>query len=257
MTFGLDNQTFIVTGASSGLGRAVALQLASQGARILAVARRKDLLEELHLEYPDNVEILPGDVLDDRLLDEIIRYAESQAVHGVFVNAGGPPAKSIEETAILDWDQAYRLIIRWKIYLVKGLLPHFARRHYGRILFSESSSVRQPVENLVLSNSLRMAIAGFSKTIVQEYSGNGLTSNLIAPGHHDTDAVKRLFQKKSQQTGTSFEQARQESIGKIPVGRMGTAIDFASLAAWLLSPASGFVTGQVFTLDGGVVKASI
>jgi 3-oxoacyl-[acyl-carrier protein] reductase len=132
-----------------------------------------------------------------------------------------------------------------------------ASQGYGRILFSESASVKQPVENLVLSNSLRLVIAGFSKTVSQEYAGFGITSNLIAPGYHDTEAVKRLFIKKSEQENIPVEEAKKQSINTIPARKMGDPADFASLAAWLLSPLSGFVTGQVISLDGGNVKSTL
>ena len=178
-------------------------------------------------------------------------------LHGVFINAGGPPAMSFEEAPLDEWDKAYSLLLRWKADLVRRLLPLFRKNGYGRILFSESSTVKQPIENLVLSNALRMAVAGMAKSIALEVARDGITVNLIGPGYHETSAIDRLFRKKSELTGISEAEARQEAIDQIPVGRIGDPHDFASLAVWLMSPLSGFVTGQIYTLDGGATRFSL
>jgi len=257
MNLGVESQIFLVTGASSGLGRAVAEQLANENARLLLVARREELLRELMEKYPGRITAIAGDVRDVPVQAKIIEACQQDGLHGVFVNAGGPPAKRIAETDMGDWDEAYQLLVRWKIRLIRELLPIMERQGYGRILFSESSSVKQPVDNLVLSNSFRMAIAGFSKTLCREYATTGITSNVIAPGYHDTQALKRLFEKKSDQENISFDEAKNRSLEQIPVRKMGSPSDFASLAAWLLSPLSGFVTGQVFSLDGGNLRSTL
>lgn len=257
MDLGIKNQLFIVTGATSGLGRAVLEKLTSEGAEVIAVARRKELLEEIQHENRGVTAILAADVTEQGVTEKLISMMEDRELNGVFVNAGGPPAMTIDETEISDWDRGYRLLIRWKIDLVLRLLPKFSEKGYGRILFSESSSIKQPVENLVLSNSLRMTIAGFSKSLAQEYAASGITSNLIAPGYHNTKAVERLYIKKSEKEGISIEEARKKVEERIPMGRAGDPRDFASLACWLLSPLSQFVTGQIYALEGGAVKGTL
>jgi 3-oxoacyl-[acyl-carrier protein] reductase len=135
------------------------------------------------------------------------------------------------------------------------LLPLLQQQQYGRMLYIESSSVKQPLENLVLSNSLRLAVVGFVKTLSQEIAASGVTLNIMAPGSHDTPAIQRVYNKKAEQAGISPAAAREKGIQQIPVGRLGKADDFASLAAWLLSPAAGYITGQTITVDGGTVKS--
>ncbi len=251
MNLKTEGNSFLVTGASSGLGRAVAERLAEEGGFVLAIARREEALKDLSSRFDDRIKYLSGDLRETDFINKILEEYEKSPLHGVFVNAGGPPAGLIKETGLSEWDEGYRLLLRWKVALVQGLLPILEKQKYGRILFSESRSVNQPIENLVLSNSLRMAVVGFSKTISLEYASKGITANVIAPGYHDTDALIRLFDKKSLQNDISFDEAKNATISKIPVGKMGNPADFATLAAWLMSPHSEFVTGQVYTLDGG------
>lgn len=257
MDLGISGQSFLVTGASSGLGRAVASRLLEEGANVIVTARRQSSLEELVLSFPGKVHLISGDIRDTGVITAIVTKAISENIEGVFINAGGPPAKTIAETTLQDWDEAYNLLLRWKVNLTRQLLPHFRQKNYGRIVFSESVSVKQPVDNLVLSNSLRMAVVGFAKTLSHEYGRFGITANTMGPGFHETAALERLFRKKSEQMGITFEQARDLSVSQVPVGKTGSPEDFASLAAWLLSPWSKFVSGQVFFLEGGTLKASL
>lgn len=257
MDLDIGEKWMIVTGASSGLGNAVAKTLAEEGARVLAVARRMHLLEELQKKYPDNIIPLQGDISSEDTIEEVVGFMNNKYLSGLFVNAGGPPAMPVREASMNDWDTAYELVFRWKVSLTSKLLPKFQEQKYGRILFSESSTVKQPLENLVLSNSMRLAVAGFAKTVSEEYAAEGITCNIIGPGFHQTDAIDRIFKKKSEVENIPVDQAKSEIMEKIKVGRIGDPNDFASLAAWLLSPKSNFVTGQVYCLDGGAIKSTL
>lgn len=254
MDLEIKNQRFIICGASSGFGRAIAELLLENGAKVIAVARREKGLTELKNGYPEQVVMVKGDLTDEETHHNLESSIGNEQLHGIVVNAGGPPALSPLETAIYDWDEAYQNVMRWKIELVLRMISYFSSDKYGRILFLESQSVKQPIPSLVLSNSFRAAMVGFAKSLSQEVSKEGVTVNVLAPGSHNTPAIKRVIKKKSEETDKSMEEVREEMEESIPVGRMGEAEELASLAAWILSPHAGYVTGQTFSHAGGNIK---
>lgn len=254
MNLGLDNRFFIVCGAGSGFGRAVAEALLMEGAHVLAVARTESVLLDFQSKWTEKLEVLAGDITQSEIQQKVFDAIQDRYLSGVLVNAGGPPAKNLDELMASDWDEAYRQLVRWKIQFVQGILPIFHRQSYGRLLFIESISVKQPVENLILSNTFRPAIVGFMKTLSQDFASQNITMNILAPGYHDTAAMQRLFKKKAEMDKGTEEAARKVFEDSIPVKRLGKADEMASLAAWLLSEKSGFVTGQTISHDGGGVR---
>lgn len=257
MNLQMYNQLFIIGGATSGFGKAIAEALLAEGARIIAVARGEEKLKALQAAAPAQVEILAGDLSDSDVIKQLVALLGDRQLHGLVVNAGGPPAKTVLETTLEDWDNAYRSLLRWKVALTQALIPRMMAQQYGRVVYIESSSVKQPLENLVLSSSLRVAVVGMVKTLSQEIAKSGVTLNILGPGSHDTPAINRIYQKKSEQTGLPVDEVREKAIAQIPVGALGLPADFASLALWLLSPHSRYVTGQTITLDGGSIKSML
>jgi 3-oxoacyl-[acyl-carrier protein] reductase len=254
MDLEIQDQRFIVCGASSGLGRAIAELLLQEGASVIAVARRESKLNELSDDWPDQVTTVAGDLTDEDTHNEIEGAIGNEQLHGVVVNAGGPPALSPLETAIFDWDQAYENVMRWKIELVLRLVSYFTPKNYGRILFVESQSVKQPIPDLVLSNAFRAGVVGFAKSLAQEIASKGVTVNVLAPGSHDTPAIKRVIKKAAKGTDKSMAEVREEMEAAIPVGRFGKGEELASLAGWILSPHASYVTGQTISHDGGNIQ---
>lgn len=254
MNLALNDRFFVVTGAGSGFGRAVAESLLQEGARVLAVARTEDVLLNFQTQWPNSLEILAGDITQSDTQQKIFNLIQGRHLAGVLVNAGGPPAKNFDELIESDWDEAYRLLVRWKIQFVQGILPIFRNQAYGRLLFIESISVKQPVENLILSNTFRPAIVGFVKTLSQDFASQNITMNILAPGYHDTAAMQRLFKKKAEMEKTTEEASRKVFEESIPVKRLGNAEELSSLAVWLLSDKSAFVTGQTISHDGGTIR---
>lgn len=254
MNLNILNQYFLVMGVTSGFGKAVAIQLMEEGANVIGVARRKEILSELKYKYDSRFDYLIADILDDNVVEKIMDKIGVTELSGVFINAGGPPAKSFLETEISDWDEAYKKLLRWKVQLTKSLVPHFVNQKYGRILFLESSSVKQPIENLVLSTSLRMSIVGMAKTLSQELADKGITVNVLAPGSHNTNAIERLIQKMSKASEITYDEAKSIFEKNTKVGFMGDPDDLASLAVWLLSPISKYITGQTISVSGGSIS---
>ena len=256
MDLKIKDQWFLVGGATSGFGKAIAERLLIEDANVFAIARREEELKILEKKNPGKIKYLAADLSQPETLNKINNILEINKFSGILVNAGGPPAMTFLETKTDDWDAAYRLLLRWKVEIIKLFLPEFIKKGYGRFVFIESSAVKQAIENLVLSNSLRMAVVGMVKTISQEVAYSGVTLNVMGPGYHDTAAVQRLFKKKSELEKISYHEAKDLIINNIPVGEMGNPEDFATLAAWLLSPCSKYITGQTFSIDGGAVRGN-
>jgi 3-oxoacyl-[acyl-carrier protein] reductase len=255
MNLNLGGKEFIVCGATSGFGHAIAMLLINEGAKVIAIARGEEKLRELQDAYPDHMDILVGDITQSNTLKQLIRLTEKRTISGILVNAGGPPAKSFTNTSIDDWDQSYLQLVRWKVEITKAFLPHFLKQGFGRFVYIESSAVKQPFENLVLSTSMRLAVVGFVKTLSQEIADKGITFNILAPGYHYSPAVERLVAKKSEMNKISKKEALTQIENSIPMKKTGNSKHLASLAVWLLSPLADYVTGQVYTVDGGLVKS--
>lgn len=256
MNLEIKDHLFIVGGATSGFGKAIAQALLNEGAHVIVVARGEDKLRSLYSGH-EQAELLSGDITDYGTIDQLEYMIGERQLHGIVVNAGGPPAKMVLETTLQDWDDTYQKILRWKVAITQTFVPKMMKAGYGRIVYIESSSVKQPIENLVLSNSLRLAVVGMVKTLSREIARSGVTLNVMGPGSHNTPAIDRLYIKKAEQTGLPIDEVKKNAVNAIPVGALGEADDFASLALWLLSPHSRYVTGQTWLLDGGMVQSTL
>jgi 3-oxoacyl-[acyl-carrier protein] reductase len=254
MDLKISDHRFIVCGASSGFGRAIAEQLLQEGGSVIAIARREEKLSELKTQFGDQVTTIAGNLLTDETHNSIEAAIGNEAIHGVVINAGGPPALTPLETAMYDWDKAYKKVMRWKIDLSLRLVSYFTNANYGRMLFIESQSVKQPIPKLVLSNAFRAGVVGFAKSLSQEVAKEGVTVNVLAPGSHDTPAIERVIEKEEEDSDLSYDEIKASMENGIPVGRFGKGEELASLATWLLSPHAAYVTGQTISHDGGSIQ---
>jgi len=256
MDLQIKNQLFLVGGATSGLGKAIAETLIKEDANVILVARTTEKLNSFKETAPQQIETIAGDLSQSDTIQKIINLIGDRKIAGAAINSGGPPAMSALDTTLEDWDQAYASVFRWKVELTHALVKKMIPENYGRLVYIESVSVKQPVENLVLSNSMRLAVVGFVKTLSQEIAKHGITLNILGPGYHATQRMENLFIKNSELKGIPVAEVRATFEHQVKVGQLGTAEDFASLGAWLLSPVSRYITGQTISVDGGLVQGT-
>ena len=257
MDFGLTGKTALVAAASKGLGYACALGLAREGASVAICARTendiKQAAERIAAETGANVLPLIADVTkaDDlrRVVAETVEKFGS--LHIAIPNSGGPPAGTFETLDEEKWRSAIDSTLFGTTRLIEAALPHLKAAGWGRIVVITSTSVRQPIAGLLLSNTLRAGIVGLCKTLSQEFAPLGITVNNVAPGSYDTDRLKHLHQRSADAAGISFDEARKLAEQKIPLGRLGRPEELANAVVFLASEAASYVTGQTWTVDGG------
>jgi 3-oxoacyl-[acyl-carrier protein] reductase len=241
---------YVVFGCSSGFGRAIAQRLLNQGHTVHGFSRTEPDLKHKQLYWAACDVTQP-----DAAADSVTTILQSGTkLHGLVLNAGGPPTGTAAETHISAYRNAYSLVFEWKASACLAALPHFRKQKFGRILFIESQSVKQPIPGLVLSNTFRLAVTGFAKSLALEIASEGITLNILAPGSHDTPAIRRVIEHHAASENITPEKARSQMEKSIPAGRMGKPGELASLACWLLGEDSSYVTGQVISHDGGNIR---
>lgn len=239
----LAGRTALVCGASSGIGRAVALALKDAGARVFGLARRAEALAELGLDGAVAHDLEDLDGLPAAL-------ADLPPVQVLVLNAGGPPAGPIAEAEPADFGRAMRRHLFANQVLLKRFLPDMEAAGYGRVLAVVSTSVRQPIPNLGVSNTVRGAVASWAKTWSKELPP-GVTINCLLPGFTDTDRLRALAEANAARRGVTPDEVVAGWLATIPEGRLGRPEELAALAVFLASPAGGYVRGQAIAVDGG------
>ncbi len=261
MDLGLKNKVALVAAGSRGLGRAVAEELAAEGASLVLCARDQKTLTETAAAIAEqsNAHVLavPADVT---VIDDIKRVVESGNerfghIDILVTNAGGPPAGRFEQLTREQWDDAIRLTLMSAVELTRQVLPGMKARRWGRILNITSIAVKQPVENLLLSNSLRAGLTGFARTLANEVAADGITVNNILPGYTRTERLDELAQMMAEKQGISSDQFRGKWEAEIPLGRLGEPREFAALVTFLASERASYITGTSIQVDGGWVRS--
>jgi 3-oxoacyl-[acyl-carrier protein] reductase len=260
MDLELNDKVALVTAASRGLGKAVALRLAQEGAHIAICARGKGQLEETasEIESRTNNPILPiqADVSDPKAAEMLINTTIERLgrLDILVVNAGGPPPGQFLDLTSKDWEIAIRLTLMSAVRLLYAAVPVMKAQGSGSILAITSITVKQPLPNLALSNSLRLSIIGLIKTLADELAPFGIRVNGICPGWTRTDRVDQLLQDRAKRRVTTPEEEAAKVAIDIPMGRMGTPEEFAQAAAFLVSSAASYITGVSLLVDGGMYR---
>jgi 3-oxoacyl-[acyl-carrier protein] reductase len=278
MDLGLQDKVALVTAASKGLGGAVALRLAQEGARVAICARDEASLfktaAEIEAQAGRPVLALPADVADPGAAGSLVEAVVEQfgRVDILVTNAGGPPPGQFLDLTPEDWEAAVQLTLMSAVRLCYAVVPVMAdnkrppdNKHpadsgqpkahgAGSILAMTSITVKHPLPNLILSNSVRLSVAGLVKTLADELAPFGIRVNSICPGWTHTARVEQLLRNRAEHSGSTPAEEAAKIAAAIPLGRMGTPEEFAAAAAFLVSPAASYITGVSLLVDGGMYR---
>jgi 3-oxoacyl-[acyl-carrier protein] reductase len=259
MDLGLTGKRALVLGASRGLGQAVARGLAREGASVIAAARDEAAIAAwAGAEAPDVAARIEAAALDlsqrasvDALADKVLA---DQGVDILVNNSGGPPPGTALETGIDLWTQQFQTMAAHLFHLTGRLLPPMTARGWGRVITIASAGIEQPIPNLALSNGIRMAILGWSKTLASEIAAKGITVNLVLPGRIKTARLDQLDQANADKQGKTREEITKMMLANIPAGRYGDPEEFANAVVFLASKQAAYITGVKIRVDGGMVR---
>jgi 3-oxoacyl-[acyl-carrier protein] reductase len=252
---GLKDRRALVTAASKGLGRGCAQALAAEGARVFIAARGSDDLARTAGEI-GAAGFLSADVGREGVPESLVQAAV-EALGGLdilVINAGGPPPGTFESTPLEAWEAGFQLTLMSAVRLSKAALPHLKASDQARIVAITSTSVREPIGNILLSNAFRSAVVAMLKTMAIEYAPLGITVNNLAPGRFRTDRILQTSKAAAERAGISVEEAVARSEREIPMGRMGDPAEFGAVCAFLCGRQAGYLTGQTIAVDGALTR---
>ncbi|HEV2260946.1 MAG TPA: SDR family oxidoreductase [Candidatus Rubrimentiphilum sp.] len=250
MDLGIAGRVALVTGASSGIGRACAIALAREGARVAVAARRQRELgavaAQARVAGAPDARAFAVDLEDSESIDALLSAVREHfgSVDILIANGGGPKAGTFSQLSPDDWDTGYGGTLRAMLQLVHGTLPAMRRQRWGRVVALTSTSVKQPIATLALSNIFRTALVSAIKTISSEVAAEGITVNAIATGRVRTDRLRELY---------GSDEAMERAGREVPIGRIAEPDEFAPLVAFLCGEPARYITGQTIAIDGGLV----
>lgn len=260
MDLGLRGRVALVAAGSKGLGRAVAEELAAEGAAVAICARGREAIDETCQAITTRGGRAIGIVADVAIAGEPARVvAEAEAALGpidiLVTNAGGPRSGPFEKLTPEDWDAAVATLLTSAVSFARAVVPGMRARRWGRILNITSIAALQPVDGLMLSNSVRAGVIGFAKTLANEVAADGVTVNNLLPGYTRTDRVIDLAAQMAKTGGSSAQDVTGRWEAEIPMRRLGEPREFAALAAFLASERASYITGQSMAVDGGWIRS--
>ncbi len=260
MDLGLRDRVAIVAASSRGLGKACALELAREGAAVVICARDATVLDEAAagIRAATGAEILavPADLTDAAQIKHLVDGAAAWKgrIDVLVTNNGGPPAGYFADFDDDAWQRVHELTLMSAVRLIRAVLPTMRARAWGRIINITSVAVKQPIDNLLLSNVYRAGVVGLAKTLSAQLAADGITVNNVAPGYTRTDRVVELARARAAEQGQSVEEILEASSAGFPMRRQGDPAELAALVAFLASERASYITGTTIPVDGGYVK---
>jgi len=251
MDLGLKNKVAFIAASSDGLGKAVAMELAKEGATIIINGRDTTKLEntrnDIEQKFNTKVLAISGDLANDDERETVLKtiFSQYDKIDILVTNTGGPPSGKFEDLSMENWDNTYKLLLASTVSLVKAVIPGMKQQQFGRIIAITSQAVKQPVDNLILSNSVRASVAGLMKTLASELGEHNITVNNVMPGYTKTNRLLSLIE-----SNPSFKSA----IDEIPLKRFGNPEEFAAAVTFLASERASYITGTSLAVDGGWIK---
>jgi len=256
MNLGLKGRRALVLAASRGLGYACARGLAQEGCDLVICSRDASRIEaaaeQIRKDTGARVEALAADVSNAAEAERLVGAAVTTygGLEILVHNAGGPPAGGFSAVNEGQWAQAFEQNLMSFVRVAHAAVPEMKKAGYGRVLTIASSSIKQPIPNLVLSNAFRAGIWGLAKTMSQELAAHGILVNVIAPGRISTERIEELDMANATRSGRSIDEVRKASIASIPIGRLGDPEEFANLVVFLASEKASYISGQGIFVDG-------
>ena len=261
MDLGLQGKTAIVAAASKGLGKAVAAALAREGCKVVMFSRDRAAIEAAAAEIAVEGALIVPLQADVTVPDDLQRVVHTtierfQTVDVLYNNAGGPKPGMFDSLTDDDWLNAVDLNLMSAIRLTRLCLPYMRKKRWGREIIGPSSSVKQPLPTLMLSNSVRSATTAWAKTLADQVAGDGITVNTLAPGRIDTERVRQIDDDVAERTGRSREEVEADAMKTIPLQRYGQPAEFGAAAAFLASQQAAYITGVTLLVDGGLFRGT-
>lgn len=262
MELGLKNKVALVPASSKGIGFGVAKVLATEGCKVAICSRDHDSISKAQdsiIRETGNKEVfaIKADTSVKTDVDYLVEEAAKRfgTIDILAYNTGPPKPGTFADLKEGDWEEGVKLLLMSAVWLTKQVLPGMLKRKWGRLIYITSSSLRQPVPNLVLSNTIRLSIAGLSKSLALEYGARGITSNGIMQGHILTDRQRQVAADLSSRTGKSLDEAMKQMLLEVPMGRYGTSEEVGQLVAFLSSEKAGYINGTMLAIDGGLLRS--
>jgi 3-oxoacyl-[acyl-carrier protein] reductase len=262
LELGIKDKVALVPASSKGIGLGVAKVLAAEGCKVVVSSRDQDSITKARDAIAKetgnkNVHSIEADLAVKADVDSLVENAINKfgAIDILAYNTGPPKPGTFADLNDADWEQGVKLLLMSAVWMTKRVVPEMVRKKWGRLIYITSSTLRQPVPNLVLSNTIRLSLAGLSKSLALEYGSKGLTSNGIMQGHILTDRQRQVAQDVSSRSGKNLGEVMKQMLQDVPAGRYGLSEEVGHLVAFLASERAGYINGTMLAIDGGLIRA--